>query len=535
MLDKRRHRFHICGFAFFALFLLITGCIKVGPDFVRPESRVAPGWRENSDQRVSTERSQPGGWWQIFHDPVLNQLIDRACRENLSLQIAGIRILQERARLGIAVGTLYPQEQSAAGSWQYNHLSQGAFLGGGAGSGATGANYTQAQISATAGWELDFWGRFRRAIEAADADWLSAIANYDDALVSLTADVANTYILIRMLEKRIEIARQNVEVQRENLSIAESRLQYGVISQLDVEQAQTILQNTLAIVPALDAQLKQALDALALLLGLPPGELSDLLKGSGEIPVAPAKVAVGIPADLLRRRPDIRRAEYQAASQCAKIGIAKADYYPAFSLNGTFGFLTSNVSGNALSDLFHRDNRTYQAGGSFQWSLFNYGRIANNVRLQDALFQELIAVYQNTVLTAQRDVEDNLIAFLRAQDQAAFLAQSARSAQRALDLAVLQYREGIRDFTTVLAAQQTLLYEQDSLASTLGSISSHLVGVYRALGGGWENRTDVENKIPPKIRDEMAKRTDWGKLLTPAAFKAPNDEAHRSLVRVPDW
>ena len=409
-------------------------------------------------------------------------------------------MLEARAQLGIAVGGLYPQTQQAFGSLQYNrtseqcspscrsarrqgrceHLLQSPFV------------ILAIQIGLNASWELDFWGKFRRAIESANASWLATVADYDNALVSLTADVANSYILIRTLEKRLDIARQNVETQRESLKIAEARFQYGTTSQLDVEQAKTVLNNTLASIPALETQLRQAKDALSVLLGLPPSDLAEFLKGPSEIPVSPPEVVVGIPADLLRRRPDIRSAEYQAAAQCAQIGVAKADLYPAFSLTGTFGFLSSDVGNFNLGDMFQWSSRTVQVGPSVQWNIFNYGRITNNVRVQDARFQELLITYQNTVLTAQQEVEDDLAAFLKAQDRAGFLAQSAAAAKTSLDLAVLQYREGIVDFTTVLVAQQALLNEQDSLAVTLGNISSNLVGVYRALGGGWEIREGKE-------------------------------------------
>ena len=346
--------------------------------------------------------------------------------------------------------------------------------------------YWQSQIGAQAGWELDFWGKFRRAIESADAGLFSTLADYDNALVRLTADVANSYILIRTAEERIDIARQNAETQQESLKIAEARFKYGTVTQLDVEQARTSLSNTLASIPTLETQLRQAKNALSVLLGLPPGDLADLLGGPSEIPVSPPQVIVGIPADLLRRRPDIRSAELQAAAQSAQIGVAKADLYPAFSLTGSFGFLSTDVGTFKLSDMFRWGSRTIQAGPSFQWNLFNYGRITNNVRVQDARFQELLIAYQNAVLTAQQEVEDNLVAFLRAQDRADLLAQSVASAKAALDLAVLQYREGLKDFTTVLIAQQTLSIEQDNLASTLGTISTQpgrgLPGAGRRLG-----------------------------------------------------
>jgi NodT family efflux transporter outer membrane factor (OMF) lipoprotein len=509
--------------------LLLSGC-TVGPDFVRPEAQVSKTWLEAGDQRVKTVPSEYRNWWRLFDDPVLDRLITWAYRENLSLKIAGVRVLEARAQLGVATGTLYPQTQQAFGYVQKNRVSANALQA------LSGSNlgYRVSEVGLQASWEIDFWGKFRRAIESANASWLASIANYDNALVSLTAGVASAYISIRTIDKRLEIARENVEIQRENLKIAEARFRYGNGSQLDVDQAKTALYNTLAFVPVLETQLKQAKDGLCVLLGLPPTDLEDLLKGPAQIPVSPAQVVVGIPADLLRRRPDIRSAELQAAAQCAQIGVAQADLYPAFSLAGSFGFLSSDVGNLQLSDMFQWRSRTYQVGPSFQWNVLNYGRITNAVRVQDARFQELLIAYQNAVITAQQEVEDNLVAYLNAQDQAGALAQGASFAKSALDLAVLQYRAGAVDFTTVLVAQQTLLNSQDSLASALGSISSSLVGVYRALGGGWETR-EGNDLVAPEIVEEMRKRTDWGKLLSPASYNTHAFEETGGAIQLPDW
>ena len=520
--------------------LLLSGCM-VGPDFTRPPAKVSEIWLEASDQRVKAEPAEYRNWWRAFNDPALDRLLDRAYKENLSLRIAGVRVLESRALLGIAVGELFPQTQQASGSLQYNrpsqHSSQSSLLGSSSASSSTSSTsikFWQSQIGLGANWEIDFWGKFRRAIESGNAGWLASIANYDTALVSLTANVANSYVLIRTFEKRIAIARQNVETQNESLKIAEARYQYGTASQLDVDQAKTVLYNTEASIPPLEAQLRQAKDALSVLLGLPPGHLADELAGSSDIPVSPPVVIVGIPADLLRRRPDIRNAELQAAAQCAQIGVAKADLYPAFSLTGSFGFVSTDLGRSSLSDMFKWSSRNIQAGPSFQWNILNYGQITNNVRVQDARFQELLITYQNTVLTAQQEVEDNLIAFLKAQEQAGFLAKSATTARGALDLARRQYQEGIVDFTTVLVAQQSLLSVQDNLATTLGNIAGNLVGVYKALGGGWEVREGTD-LVPSAIQEEMAKRANWGKLLAPASNNPRPPEEPKSLIRLPDW
>jgi NodT family efflux transporter outer membrane factor (OMF) lipoprotein len=509
---------------------LLFGC-TVGPNFIRPDAEVSPNWMEVGD-RVKNEPADYRNWWHVFNDQVLDRLIDRAYRENLSLRIAGVRILEARAQLGIATGELYPQNQQAFGFFQYDRTSERAPL----------ANliprslleYRQAEIGLLASWELDFWGKFRRAIESADAGLLATMADYDNALVSLTAEVASTYIEIRTLEKRLRIARENVETQKKSLQIAEVRFQHGLVPELDVEQAQTVLHDTVASIPSLETQLRQAKNGLSELLGQPPGDVADLMEGPPEIPVSPPEVVVGMPADLLRRRPDIRSAEQQAAAQCARIGIAKSDLYPAFSLTGAIGFLSSDAGKFSLSDLFQWKSRTAQAGPSFQWNIFNYGRITNNVRVQDARFQELLIAYQNTVLKAQQEVEDNLVAFLRAQERAESLAQSTAAAKKSLDLAVLLYQAGLTDFTTILISQKALLSEQDKLAVTLGTISGSLVGVYRALGGGWEIR-EGNDLVPSDVEQEMAKRTNWGKLLAPASYNPAAAEEPKSFIRAPDW
>ncbi|HXX56447.1 MAG TPA: efflux transporter outer membrane subunit [Thermodesulfovibrionales bacterium] len=509
-----------------AVSLLFT-CCSVGPNFRKPDVSVSQNWLEAGDERVKGESSDYRYWWRVFDDPVLDKLIDEAYKNNLTLRIAGVRVLEARAQLGIAIGEFFPQSQQASGSLIFNRPSDAGVI--------PLSQYYVAQIGLSAAWELDFWGKFRRAIESANDIWLGSIANYDNALVTLTADVANSYIVIRTLEKRIEIARQNLEVQEKSVDIAKARLRYGTASQLDVELAKTQLNHTAALIPPLEILLRQAKDSLCFLLGMPPNDLEGLLGGPSDIPVSPPEVIVGIPTDLLRRRPDIRSAEYRAAAQSAQIGVAVADLYPAFSLTGSFGFLSSTTGTSKLGDLFKWSSQNITAGPSFQWSIFNYGQITNNVRLQDAFFQELLITYQNTVLAAQQEVEDNLVAFLKAQDRAEFLVLSTEAARKSLDLSVLQYREGTKDFVTVLIAQQALLNQQDDLADTLGTISGSLVRVYRALGGGWEIREGKE-LVPTSVTEEMAKRTNWGRLLAPASYNPDVSGETPSSPRLhPDW
>lgn len=521
------------GLACLAFWLcsLLCGCTKVGPDYIRPATQVMPQWLEAEDYpQISTKAEDYRDWWRNFKDPVLDNLIQTAYRQNLPVHLAGVRVLGARAQLGATIGNLYPQTQQATGSVERNRLSETSPTSGA----GPPIYFWTSSAGLSASWELDFWGKYRRAIESADASLQAAVSDYDNALVSLTGEVASTYILLRTLEKRLDIARQNVEVQRQSLKIANSRWRGGTTSKRDVEQALTILESTEAEIPTLESRIRQSQNALCLLMGMPPSDLGPLLGKNSSIPAPPPLVAVGIPADLLRRRPDIQSAEWRAAAQCAQIGVARAELFPAFSLSGTFGFQASDVGSFVLGDMFQWKSRTGVGGPSFRWNLFNYGQITNLVRLQDARFQELLLEYQNTVLKAQKEVEDSLIAFLKAQQRAQKLSGATQAAQKSLDLAVIQYREGITDFTTVLTAQQALLLHQDNLAATLGEISGNLVGVYRALGGGWQIR-EGQDFVPDDIKAVMARRTNWGKLLEPTVVSRTTAHVRPPDIRAPQW
>lgn len=509
--------------------ILVSSCSMVGPDFTQPAAKSEPQWLESGDKRIKSGAANYRNWWAVFNDPVLERLIELAYRQNLSLRAAGARVLLARAELGFAIGELYPQSQQAIGALQQVQVSRTSPFG----AIRKSFDYAQSQAGLAASWEIDFWGKFRRAIESADANLFAAVADYDNTLVSLTADVATVYITIRTLEKRLAIALANIDIQSYGLRLASDRYDVGTTSKRDVEQARSVLASTQATVPTFKAQLRQAKNALSVLLGMPPSHLTGLLQGVKAIPAPPPQVVLGIPADLLRRRPDVLRAESLAAAQCARIGVAKSYLYPAFSLTGSFGFEASNVGSFALSDIFLWKSRAGNIGPSVRWNLFNYGQITNRVRVADARFQELLITYQNTVLKAQQDVEDHLIAFLKAEDRAGFLAVSAAAALESKDLAFLQYKVGTVDFTTVLVAQQALLTAQEELTKTLGDISRNLVGVYRALGGGWQIR-EGNDWIPAAIKKKMAQRTNWGTLLAPAdPMLAP--VRVRSLVRTPKW
>jgi NodT family efflux transporter outer membrane factor (OMF) lipoprotein len=495
-----------------AVTLLVSGCIKVGPDFVKPPAQVEEKWIEK-DPKIKSEPADHSNWWTVFNDPVLNSLVETSYQQNLTLRIAGLRIMEARAQLGIAVGRLYPQLQQASGDISGNQVSDNA-----PNAAASNKFFYDFQTGFDAAWELDFWGRYRRGVESADANLSASIADYDDVLVSLLAEVAATYSLIRTFQERLEFARQNVKIQTRSLQIAEARFSGGVVTELDVAQARALLRDTESQIPELETGLRQAQNALSVLLGMPPRDLQDVLGGVKPIPKAPPEVAVSIPAELLRRRPDIRRAELDAAAQSAQIGVAKADLFPAISISGSFGLESSAKGGRQsnganFSDLFESNSFTYFFGPSVQWPILNYGRLKDNVRVQDARFQQLVVNYQNTVLRAAQEVEDAIVAFLRTQEQVKFLSASVEATKRSVDLSLIQYREGTVLYNEVLDSQQFLVQREDRLASSRGDVTRNLIAVYKALGGGWEIRQD-KDFLPEEIKKEMRERTDWGDLLS---------------------
>ncbi|MEH6578811.1 MAG: efflux transporter outer membrane subunit [Amphritea sp.] len=522
-----------------ALSIALSGCTKLGPDFVKPEAPNLESWSKTDAADIKKQAVDYSSWWNVFNDPILNQLVETSRKDNLTLQVAGLRILEARALLGIAIGDKYPQTQDVVAGYSFVSSSENA-----PNAAQLDHNYSRGRIGLDTAWELDFWGRFERGIEAANARLGATIADYDDIMIALNAQVSTTYVVIRELEERLERARENVAVQKRTLEIAQVRFRGGAVTELDVQQARALLRDTQALIPVLKTQLHQSRNALSVLLATPPNKLDTILGESGAIPQAPVDVAIGIPADLLRRRPDIRRAELDAAIQSARIGIAKADLYPRFTLVGFIGFeagggsTDSRSNNSSLNDIFDADSFTGSFGPSLRLPFFNYGRLKNNVRIQDARFQELAVNYQNTVLRAYQEVEDSLTGFLQSQDQTQFLSDSVKASKRSTDLALLQYRRGIVDYVRVLDSQRFLVNQQDRLAQSRSSIALNLIATYRALGGGWESR-DLNTLVPDSMLQEMKARTDWGDLLPATDLeKAPQtgEEAGKTTVKhSPDW
>jgi NodT family efflux transporter outer membrane factor (OMF) lipoprotein len=518
-----------------AIILAPLAACMVGPDFSKPIAPVAERFLKQGGP-ILAGSGDYRNWWTSFHDPALNQLIGLAYAQNLTLLSAGTRVIAARAALGIAIGEFYPQSQQAVGALGYSIQSREDPFS----TPLAPRYFWYDSLSGRIAWELDFWGRFRRGVESADAAYLASIATYDDVLVTLLGDVTTTYIGIRTTQQQIEIARDNIVKQRKALAIAEARFTGGIASKLSVYQAQNVLGQTESSIPQLQAQLDQGLNALRVLLGMPPQSLDQLLSRSKGIPVPLADIAVGIPADLVRRRPDIRAAELAAAAQSARIGIAESDLFPAFSLTGSFGGAASNVEGATLGDVFIAKGIKFGFGPSFSWNILNYGQITNNVRVQDAKLQSLLVDYQNTVLKAQKEVEDGLALFYNSQRQVAFLRKSVAAAEAALNIALIEFNLGTRDFTTVLTAEQNLYTAQNDLVIAEGNVSKGLAAVFRALGGGWQIR-EGNDFVPAATREEMRQRTDYGNVLPPVGQPQPqvpglpSSEDIGPTVRPPEW
>ena len=486
--------------------LLLAGCAAVGPDYEQPEAPVRDDWSSEPAEGLNTSPHELVEWWKIFNDPVLDELVETARRNNNGIEIAGIRVLEAQAQLGVATGLKYPQVQVASGDATL--LSPPA---------NSGVDDTYWSFSGGIGvaWEMDFWGRFRRGIESADAAFTASIAAYDQAQVLLTAAVVDIYTIIRTTEQQLRIAQENVEIQQRSYDIAEVLFRNGADSELDMQQARTLLLSTQATVPALETALVQARNALSILLGQAPGTVKEALARGKGIPVVPQDVAVGIPADMLRRRPDVRQAEYLAMAQNALVGLAKADLYPSFSLSGSIG-VASNTAGDAdFGDLFDSDAITWSIGPSFVWPFLNYGRIKNNVRVQDARLQQALVNYRETVLQAAREAEDAMANYIGTKQQNAILAETVASAIRSNELSTLRYSEGFSDYERVLNAQQALFNQQQRYIGNQGDIVRNVVALYKALGGGWENRDGLPY-IDPETLGIMSDRTDWGDLIDAA-------------------
>lgn len=473
---------------------------KVGPNYQRPAVPIADEWIDSKNARLNVADGDYRTWWKVFNDPTLDRLVQLAYQQNISLREAGFRVAEAQAQRRIVAGSIFPQSQQLFGDYSHIQRSSETALFPNIDPSSPFANlavteFDNWRLGGSLGWELDFWGRYRRSIEAADARLDSSIEGYDDALVILIGEVAANYVELRTVEQRLEVARENAVLQTESARFAEARLKAKAIdSELDTPQAKANLGNTLAIVESFEIRRRQAENRLSVLFGMPPQDLSRLLGGARPIPKAPDVVRIGVPAELIWRRPDVRRAERLVAAQSAEIGVAQSEFYPHISINGT-----GLWEAEKLGDLFKGSAFGGTIGPAFRWNVLNYGRLLNNVRANDARFQQLIATYQQTVLQANEEAENAIVAFIHNSEQIKLREDSVREAREAERVAQVKYRGGEIDFNRLFTVQQLLLAQQEALALSRGAAALSLVQLYRALGGGWEIRLDAAIDQPGSV------------------------------------
>jgi NodT family efflux transporter outer membrane factor (OMF) lipoprotein len=478
-----------------AMGLSLAGCtsvreyvhngFKVGPNYCPPAGPVAGHWIDAYDSHLRSDTEDLCCWWTVFRDPTLNQLIAHAYRQNISLKEAGFRILEARAQRGIAVGGLFPQSQTATGGIERVALPADQVGPG------NPRFYNQYSAGFNLAWQLDLWGQFRRAVEASDAQLDASVAGYDEVLITLLAEVAENYVEIRTDQRQIEVIKENLKEERIALKVAMEEYKALKVTYVDPGQIEGLVKQVESQVPPLEADLRQANDRLCVLLGLPPDDLVKCL-GTAAIPTVPPTVAIGIPAQLLTRRPDIRQAERTAAAQSAQIGVAVSQAYPMVSITGTLGWQAQQ-----WAQLFTPAGFNGTIGPTFQWNILNYGRLLNNDRLQEARFRELVAAYQQTVLQAQSEVENGLTAFLQAQKQARVLEESVTATNQAVQLLMKLWGVRNMDYNRLATVLQNLVERELLLAQTQGAIAQGLIQTYLALGGGWEIRCTPQDNCQP--------------------------------------
>jgi NodT family efflux transporter outer membrane factor (OMF) lipoprotein len=453
----------------------LAGC-AVGPDYRPPESETPDLWHQELTRGLAAGKADLRTWWTELNDPVLDGLIGRATQGNLDLKEALGRIMEARAVLGVAKGEFFP-DADGTGSEQRTRDSENV-LGTIPPPGSRTDTFYSLGVDAS--WEIDVWGRIRRSVESARSNLQASVEDYRDVLVSLYAEVAATYVDVRSLQARLRYALGNVETQRGSVKLTEDRRDAGIGSDLDVSQARLNLSSTESFVPALRSALAQAIHRLGVLLGEPPNALYGELTAEAPTPAAPDEILIDVPANLIRQRPDIRRAERQLAAQTARIGVATAELYPRFSLSGVFAF-ESFLS----SEFLDSDSRAYQFGPFFRWNLFDGGRVRNAIRAEEAVTEQALARYEQSVLRALEEAEDAMVAYAQESERRDALGRSVAAAQKSVELVNTLYRTGLTDFQNVLDMERSLFEQQDALAESEGLVTRNLIRIYKALGGGW--------------------------------------------------
>lgn len=486
----------------FCVAAVLTACTTVGPDYEEPGVEVPDSWHTAAVAGLEEGEADLQTWWQVFDDPLLNDLVRRSADGNLDLRAAIWRVEEARALRGAVAGAQKPQVEFSGEAARSQASDNGALGAVAPAEGFDAGNLFNAGFGAM--WEIDVFGRIRRQVEAADASAQATIEAYRDVLVSLYAETALAYVSVRTAQERMRIAHANVEGQEKTLTLTRDRFAAGLVSALDVAQAESNLANTYSLIPVIEGDLDRAMNRLAVLLGEHPGALHAELAAEVPIPTEPPDVALGLPVELLRQRPDVRRAERELAAQTARIGVATADLYPSFGLSGFLG--VEAVSGG---DLLDGDSVTWGVGLPIRWNIFSGGRIRSQIRAEEARTQQLLAGYEQTVLNALEESENAMVAYEKQIQRRERLSQSVEATQRSLDLVLTQYRAGITDFQNVLDTQRTLLLREDEMAVAEGVVISNLVRLYRALGGGWDPET-AHAPFPPDSSAQGVRAEDSG-------------------------
>jgi NodT family efflux transporter outer membrane factor (OMF) lipoprotein len=457
----------------------LAGC-AVGPDFQAPKIELSDRWQgapSGGSPQASPAAEELAAWWRRFNDPILSSLEERAVRSNLDLKLAAARVRQARAALGVARGALGPNLDATA---SYTRSRSAPVASSGSAIEIEGTESNLYKAGFDAGWEIDIFGGARRNVEAARADLEAGEEARRDALVTLTAEVARNYAELRTSQQRAAIARQNLAAQEHSTRLTRQRFEGGFASGLDVVNAQGQMATTTAQIPLLESAARQSIYALSILLGLEPGALVEELAPWGQIPPAPPLPPLGVPSDLLRRRPDIRRAEAQIHAATARIGEATADLFPKFTLSGVIGVQSADVD-----TWFNWSRRIWSFGPSLQWRLFDSGRTWADIEQKEALQEQSLIVYRQTVLASLRETENALVALSAEQERHAALIKAVEANLKAVELAKLLYTEGQTDFLNVLEAQRSLLLDEDALVQNTGKLSLEMIALFKALGGGW--------------------------------------------------
>jgi len=484
-----------------AFAIALNGC-TVGPDYVQPEVETPDAWHTAAVDGLEDGEAILQTWWRVFNDEKLNELVLRSAEGNLNLRSALWRVEEARALRGVVSSIRKPQVGLSADANRSLPSDNGALGDFAPEEGFEADNLFTAGLGAS--WEIDVFGRIRRQVEAADAATQATVEAYRDVLVSLYAETALAYVNVRTAQERLRIAHANVAAQENTLQLTKDRFDAGLVSALDVAQAESNLANTYSLIPVIERDLNEGLNRLAVLLGENPGALHAELDTEIPIPHEPEAVAMGLPTELLRQRPDVRRAERLLASQTAQIGVATADLYPSFSLSGFLGLEALNAG-----DLASGDSLTWNIGLPIRWNIFSGGRIRSQIRAEEARTNQALADYEQTVLNALEESENAMVAYVKEVQRRERLSQAVDATQRSLDLVLTQYTAGLTDFQNVLDTQRTLLVREDDLAVAEGLVIGNLVRLYRALGGGWDPDT-AQPPMVPKRAGEQASRAETG-------------------------